>query len=199
MCLDDSTLANHKSVFSEYLFYPEMNKKSDVKKERLPSAITGPEWRRITDLKFKEKEEQEKKKANSKLLREGKVKIKQELEEDLIKLKPQKANVVKEIKELQLVIEKNRAEQALLQVNLKTELLKEAQDSMKEQIQILKDKIKNDKMHKDDLLKTKANLIREAKTIKCLHNNKRNPLKDLNTLFLCIHSFLVLNVYKKFH
>ena len=184
VCLDVSSLANNKSVFSEYLFYPEMNKKTDVqkrKKERLPSAITGPEWRRITDLKFKEKEEQEKKKANSKLLREGKVKIKQELEGDLTKLKPQKAKVMKEIKELQLVIEKNKAEQVLLQVNLKTELLEEAQDSMKEQIKILKDKIKNDKMHKDELLKTKANLIREVKTIRSLHNNKRNPLKDLNT------------------
>lgn len=113
-----------QSVFGGYLFYPETNKRNNSKKkrskEKLPYVATGPEWREWHELKKKQQEELQQKKANMKILKEEKIRVKQELLENLKKIKPKKISVLKQLKELQLRIQKNKAEEKLLRLQLKS-------------------------------------------------------------------------------
>lgn len=178
--LDSTT----QSVFGEYLFYPETNKRNNPKKkrskEKLPYVATGPEWREWHELKKKQQQELQQKKANIKILKEEKIRVKQELLENLKKIKPKKISVLKQLKELQLRIQKNKAEEKLLRLQLKNKQFVGTDSSLEKELKNLKENIEKDLILKQDLLQKKENFLQQEKHIKAQQNNNKDPLRHIN-------------------
>lgn len=162
------------SSISQYLFYPQQNHKKKTKKtkQNVFHAITGPQWRAQQEEQIKIKAEIEEKKAQNKLIREAKTKVKKEMSENLSKVKKLKVAVQQELNELQLKIAKSTAELKLFQIqNNNSEPL------LLEKIEILKKNIAADSLKKSELKTKKINYLNEEREIK---SQSDRALKNVN-------------------